>query len=349
MRQHLPRGNLRAPATASWTTLETARGRTRPLALLVPLALAGGLLAAPPSAAHPRPSSYVLPGDTIPGGAVFPEGITATRGTFYVSSTTDGTIFRGDVRRGTTEVFVEGPDDRSRTAIGLEVTRRGDRLVVAGGGTGTVSVYDTRTEDLVARYSNGLTAPSTFLNDVAFDREGNAYITDSRNPVLYRLSAEQVRSGGGSPERFVDFTGTAFEYLPAPNFNANGIAIPRNGDFAIVVQSSTGRLFRVDLDSKQVTQVDLGGATVTNGDGLELRGRTLYVVRNSNEVITEIRLNGRGTAGRVVDETTDESLAFPTTAVFAQGRLLLVNSQFDRRGENVTPDLPFTVSSLRVS
>ena len=321
--------------------------RVRSLALLLPLALTAPVLATAPATAAPRPTVYELPGGTIPGGAVFPEGITATRGTFYVSSTTDGTIFRGDVRRGTVEVFVEGPDDRSRTSIGLEVTRRGDRLVVAGGATGTVSVYDTRDGDLVERYRNGLTSDNTFLNDVAFDREGNAYITDSRNDVLYRLSAEQVRSGGGELEKFVDFTGTAFRYDPAA-FNANGIVISENGDLAIVVQSGTGKLFRVDLDSKEVSEVDLGGATVENGDGLELRGRTLYVVRNRDEVITEVRLNGQGTSGRVVDETTDESLAYPTTAVFAQGRLLVVNSQFDRRGAGLSPDLPFTVTSLRL-
>jgi Cu-Zn family superoxide dismutase len=48
----------------------------------------------------------------------------------------------------------------------------------------------------------------------------------------------------------------------------------------------------------------------------------------------------------VVSETTDSSFAFPTTIAYARNRLLVVNSQFNRREEG--PVLPFTVSSIRI-
>jgi Cu-Zn family superoxide dismutase len=47
-----------------------------------------------------------------------------------------------------------------------------------------------------------------------------------------------------------------------------------------------------------------------------------------------------------VSSTNDPSFIYPTTAVIARGRLLVVNSQFNNRGG--TPVLPFTVSSIRV-
>ena len=56
-----------------------------------------------------RPTRYVLPGETV-----FPEGIAFEQSTgyFYVSSTTDGTIFRGTLNQEMTEVFLPGLVDR---------------------------------------------------------------------------------------------------------------------------------------------------------------------------------------------------------------------------------------------
>ncbi len=317
------------------------------LALLLSLVLSAPLVATS-AAAEPRPDSYVLPGTNV-----FPEGITARGRTFYVTSTATGAVFRGDVKDQQVQTFLPGGQDGRTTAIGLEVSPDGDRLVVAGGATGLVFVYDTSSGELVARFSNGLTGrEQTFLNDVAFDRAGNAYVTDSVNDVLYRIPAAQVERGASGTQSlpvFVDFTGTAFGYVAG--FNANGIAVTPDGRYAVVIQSNTGELFRIDLTTRRVQQVDVGGADLTAGDGIELRGRTLYVVRNRLEQIAEVRLSGDLLRGRLVDATTyREETAFPTTAAFAAGRLLVVNSQFDQRdaqGRPTNPTNPFTVSSLK--
>ncbi len=312
--------------------------RARTLALL-PLVLAAPLLVPPLATAAPRPDAYLLPGEDV-----FPEGITARGRTFYVTSTTDGTVFRGDVKDATPEVFLPGGQDGRTTAIGLEVNRQGDRLVVAGGATGQVFVYDTSDGSLVARYDNGLA--TTFVNDVAFDREGNAYVTDSFAPRLYRIPAEHIEQGVTGTQPLPTFVDLSASVTYQPGFNANGIVVTPDGRYAVVVQSNTGLLFRVDLRAGTVQRIDLGGARVTAGDGLELRGRTLYVVRNALERIAEVRLSGDLTSGRVVGEITDPSFAFPTTAAIAAGRLLVVNSQFDQRRPGGDP-VAFTVSSVK--
>ena len=56
-----------------------------------------------------------------------------------------------------------------------------------------------------------------------------------------------------------------------------------------MVQSSTGKLFKVDADSGNSREIELN-RPVTNGDGLLLRGRTLYVVRNQDEQIDVVKL-----------------------------------------------------------
>jgi len=313
----------------------------RALLMLLPLAVAGAVaVPAPATTAAPLPTRYVLPGQDV-----FPEGVTAADGTFYVTSTTDGTVFRGRLSRVTTQVFLPGGQDGRTTAVGLEVTPDGSRLVVAGGGTGQVFVYDTSDGSLIARYSNGGAAGTTFLNDVAFDPAGNAYVTDSLSPVLYRIPAAQIASGTGASRAlrpFVQFTGTAFRY--APGFNANGIDVTADGRFALVVQSQTGRLFRIGLQDKSVRRVQLGSSVLKNGDGLELDGRTLYVVRNANGLIVKLRLAQDALSAVLLSNSSDPSLRYPTTAALARGRLLVVNSQFDERGGD--PEEPFTVSSL---
>ncbi|MDQ0284037.1 superoxide dismutase [Rhodococcoides fascians] len=283
----------------------------------------------------------------LPGTGVFPEGITAADDTFYVTSTSDGAVFRGTVGSPDVSVFLPGGADGRTGAAGIDVTDDDDRpdyLVIAGGATGKVWVYDANSGDLVATFTNGLGPDATFLNDVAIADNGDTFVTDSRSPALYRIPFDQIVAGTQDAplETFVSFDGTPFVY--GDGFNANGIVENDNETALIVVQSSTGNLYRIDKTSKEVTQVDLGGATLMNGDGMEMEDDTLYVVRNRDGLISKVDLDDDGRTGAVTGEITDASVAYPTTVAAVDDRLLVVNSQFDKRGGE--PVEPFTVSSV---
>lgn len=301
--------------------------------------------AAPVSAAKDAeaglPARYVLPGATV-----FPEGIAYDQraGVIFVSSTTDGTIFRGDLRDSVLTAFLPGRADGRTTAIGLGVDPLRERLYVAGGGTGKIFVYNSRTGALLAAFQGG-TPGATFVNDVAVAEDGAAYFTDSQSPVIYRVVADEA--GRFRLERWLDLRGTAVRYQPG--FNLNGIDVTPDGRYLFTVQSNTGQLFRVDTRTQAVAEVDLGGERLVNGDGLFLQGATLYAVQNQQGVIAEVKLQGFGPTarGRVVERRTDASLRYPTTLEGVRGRLLVVNSQFDRRGAGAAPELPFTVSVLK--
>jgi Cu-Zn family superoxide dismutase len=294
--------------------------------------------------ADPRPDLYLLPQD-----ARYPEGIAAENksGTFYVSSVADGSIYSGNVRDQQVESFLPGGEDGRTQAVGLALDD--GRLYVAGGETGTVFVYDTPDGDLIRSFSS---QDAGFLNDVTVDpRSGNAYVTDSFVPILWRVPAEEVTNSAtpGELEPWLDLTDTPIQYTAG--FNLNGIVATPNGRYLLTVQSNTGNLYRIDTQTKQVTQVDLGNETLLNPDGLVLKGRTLYVIRNQDELITEVSLNGRFTSGRIKGDTEAESLDFPTTGALVRGRLLIVNSQFDEGfldpNSPDEPEIPFTVSSIR--
>jgi hypothetical protein len=290
------------------------------------------------AATAPRPSTY-----TIPGNAVFPEGIAYQEGTdrFYVGSTTDGTIFRGKLPRRPMSSFLPGGADGRTTALGMKVGSP-ERLFIAGGGTGAVWVYDTKTRRLIRKFESGF-AGQQFLNDLVIAKSGDVFVTDSNRPVLYRIpAAAVVRSASpGALEAWLDFTSTTLVY--EAGFNLNGIVATQDGKYLVVVQSNTGKLFRIEIATKTVAPIDLAGQPVM-GDGLWLRGRTLFAVARPS--IVKIRLSGGLGSGEVISRTSPGSLAFPTTLAIARGRMLVVNSQFDKRAGS--PVLPFTVSSIEV-
>ncbi len=297
-------------------------------ALLAGLALGlGGALAAT--------ERYVLPGDNV-----FPEGIAAgSGGAFYVGSTTTGTIYRGTVGSPTIEPFLPGGTDGRTDVRGLKVDGRG-RLFLAGGGTGQIFVYDGATKGLLAKFATGLT-PS-FVNDVTIAPNGDAYFTDSNSPAIYRIAADVTAPGAFS--RWSDLAGTPIVY--GQGFNLNGIAASDDGKYLVTVQSNTGKLFRVDLATKAIAEIALGGQTVPAGDGLLLSGQTLWVMRNAAATLVTLQLAPDFGSATIVATTTDPDLAFPTTFARVGDRLLVVNSQLDKRTAGQPPVLPFTIVGL---
>lgn len=276
----------------------------------------------------------------LPGEQVYPEGVVyqQSSGDFFVSSTSSGEIFRGSVQEGggEAEVFLEGGQDERTSAIGLALDGEG-RLFVAGGDTGRMFVYDTGNGELVDSFQND--RQQTFVNDVAAVPSGDAYFTDSFSPVLYRLSASD---GGYEFEEWLDLTGKPIEYRDG--FNLNGIVSAGDGRYLIVTHSTTGQLFRIDTESKEVVEIDLGGSEVA-GDGMVLDGQTLHAV--TGDEITPVEMLEDYTTGMIGDSFSDPSFKSPTTIDKYDERLLVVNSQFDAR-ESGDPELPFTVSDVPI-
>ena len=127
----------------------------------------------------------------------------------------------------------------------------------------------------------------------------------------------------------------------AGEFNANGIVAASGWLF--IVQSNTGKLFRVSPRTGAAKAVDLGGASVTFGDGLELHGRTLYVVRNQLNQVDVFRLGALLATARLRGTITSPGLDVPTTVAFQAGRLWAVNARF---GTPVTPTTPYWITRL---
>lgn len=292
-------------------------------------AAAAAVLAAGAAGAAAPPSRYELPGRNS-----YPEGIAVHGDDYFVGATNGGAIFRGRLLEPRAHVFLPGGRHGRTVAVGMKVgTER--RLFVAGGPTGRVFVYSTVSRALLA----ALRTPGSggFLNDVAIGPNGDAFVTDSFRPKLYRVPASTT-----SIEEWLDFGGTPFLY--EGGFNANGIVVTPDRRHLLIVQSNTGRLFRITISTKRVREVRLAGGAL-HGDGMLLRGRTLWAVADG--AIVKVSLAADYLSGRIVSRTSHPSFRSPTTIAFGRGRLLVVNSQFDARTSG-KPELPFTVSSVLV-
>jgi sugar lactone lactonase YvrE len=275
------------------------------------------------------PSQY-----TIPGGDVFPEGVSLRPGTdqFFVSSTGTGTIYRGTLDKPRLKVFLEPGKNGRVVANGVRAGR--DHLVVAGSVTGYIFVYDYGGR-LVRRFATGA---GGLINDVTIAPDGDVYATDSTRGLLFRIPARAASKRTSATARLQPFM--RLGDTPIGTY-CNGL-VPAGDRYLVVVGLSTGVLGRVDLETKRVRVVE--GVRVPAGDGLARTGRTLYAV-NSATKVTQFKLSRDWLSGTAVGDITSPSFHFPTTVQVAGKRLLVVNSQFDKRGK--TPDLPFTVSAVR--
>ncbi|WP_430789661.1 SMP-30/gluconolactonase/LRE family protein [Actinoplanes sp. G11-F43] len=268
---------------------------------------------------------------TLPSGFQ-PEGIAIGDKPFaYFGSRVDGDIYRADLRTGAGSVLSEGPGTAS---LGLKI--HNNRLYVAGGAGGDARVIDLRTGRVLKSYQLRPAGPDTFINDVVITR-GAAWFTDSRGLVLFKVPLD---TRGAVTE--VPLTGD-IELQPGV-INANGISATPDGRGLLIVQSGTGFLFRV-TPSGVTSRVDLGDTLLTNGDGLWLRGRTLYVVQNRLNRIAEIKLNRSGTAGVLRGLTTDPSFDVPTTIAEYGKRFYLPNARFTT---TPTPETTYDAVSVPI-
>lgn len=297
------------------------------LSVVLSLTMAGALLVSTPVSAQ-APASGVFPARIALPNGWRPEGVAIDDVHFFVGSLANGAILKGDLITGSSSILVPGTTGAATT--GLEIDNRG-RIFACGAGGGTGTVYDARTGAKLAQYQFAAPGPGTFIND-AIATPDAVYFTDSRRPVLYVVP---LGPGGALPDpsavRTLPLSGGAAD-AGATN---NGIEVTPQGHL-LVVQSATGRLFDVDPGTGASVQVDLGGASLINGDGMIRRGSTLYVNQNRNNQVAVVQFDAGFTSGSVVRTITDPALDVPSTSALFGPFLYAVNARF------TTPPTPTT-------
>lgn len=284
---------------------------------------------------------------SVPAEIEYPEGITVdSEGWIYVSSAVDGAVARMnskgeavEIIAGANEILPAG-NEIFPAMLGKKIDELG-RLWIMGGLTGKIFVIDKATGDLLA--TRAVSGERKALNDAVIMADA-VYVTDTLQPILWKIARDGEEIG--EPEAWIDFTGTPLEY--GPGRNLNGVAADEDGKYLIVIQMDKGLLFRIDIASREVTPVDIGEETVTNGDGLVIDGQTMYLVRQAETEIVTLRFAPDFASAQVVSRFTDPALTWPATAVIAGDELLVVDTQFNRRASG-DPVKPFSVVAIPLS
>ena len=310
--------------------------------LTIPLvsALLVSALVAPASAA-PRAESIPIPDDFQPEGIAVGEG-----NTFFVGSLRDGDIYRGDLRSGEGALLVDFDAEDGRVSVGMRFDRARDWLVVAGGPTGHAWVYDPDDGTTVADLVLGPPG-TTFANDVAITKDA-LYFTDTFAPTIYEVPIGKHGTFGSA--RPITVTGPA---AATGGFGLNGIDSTHRGRL-LVNHTDLGILALVDPATGISTQVPLTGTALVPGtlDGLQLEGRTAWVVQNFANSVARVKLSPDLTSGRVLDVITSELFRVPTTLARHGCTLVLVNGRFDLGfpppfGPGAPPGTDFDVVQVR--
>jgi sugar lactone lactonase YvrE len=286
------------------------------------LALLMSLSPVAASAHHDRPDRIDLPDGWMP------EGITTDGRFLYSGSLADGALLRANPRTGNTRIIEEGR--QGRVAVGVDYDRRRDVLWVAGGGTNRIRAHDARTGRRLAVY-NFPSENARFINDLVVTRRA-VYATDSFNQELLVLRLGRGdRLPGPRAATTRALTGDLV-YVPGPDqFNLNGIV--KSGRRLLAVQSNKGLLFRINPFTGRTRTVNLGGGSpLSFGDGLEIDGDILYVVRNQLNEIAVVDLGRRLRRGEVVAHLTDDDFDIPTTVALLGDSLYAVNARFGTAG-----------------
>jgi sugar lactone lactonase YvrE len=236
---------------------------------------------------------------------LFPEGMVydPLHKRFYVSSTTRGSI--GIVTpAGTYRPFIT--DETLTRTTGLEVDKARQRLLVSNAPNGLGAYHlNSGARIFYADLAALLPGAPIFINDVALDPEGAAYVTNSQSPVIYKVD----RTGKAS----IFFQDDAFATAPG-GFGFNGIEYDERG-FLLVGFVSRNLVVKIPVlrpTDYAIVQLD---AALNRPDGLLLSkdGKQLAVVNNA----------GGSADGKVLSFISDDewqsgslSTSFSTGAVF---------------------------------
>jgi len=249
-----------------------------------------------------------------------------------------GAIYKGNLSTGKGAIL---SPPTGKPASGLSYDRRTDYLYAATGFgdlvTGSfsdqgVTVYDASNGDIIREitFGDGL---GIAINDCLVTRRG-VYCTDSFNPDLYKVVLEK---GGRLPLVPVVEKIPMPGFQMVPGFNANGLVGKFNGRQLVIVNISSGVLYRVDTASGQAFPIEIEGAEqlFVDGDGLYLDGRTLYIMQNFSDKIAVVQLSGDLSRGEFIKNIPGEGEINPlnvaTTIIGFGNSIYAINTNIVER------------------
>jgi sugar lactone lactonase YvrE len=272
---------------------------------------------APTAAAAPEVITFTKP-------ALYPEGLEydAKRNEFVVTSLHEGIV--GTVSDdGTYKVLAQDPNFVS--AIGTRIDAARDRLLVCNSDPGVsihtkketqgklagLGIFQLSTGKLIKYLDLGkIGGPGGhFCNDIALDSAGNAYVTDSFSPIIYKVDVDNNASVLLDNKRF-----------EGKGFNLNGIVV-KDG-YLVVAKDNDGVLFKVPLDHPEKFSEVKIKETFPGADGLLWApdGALVVIANGNTNKVFKLTSSDDWSSAQVVS-SVDTGNVFATTGVVRDGKI----------------------------
>lgn len=284
----------------------------------------------------------------------YPEGIAydSIANVYLVSSARLGNI--GKVTpAGVYSTVITDPTFRS--SYGIKVHPDGKRVFACVGDANYSKFSTPQTKKKMARLVgvdmatgkktddidlSNLVPGDHFPNDLTFDGQQNAYITDSFANVIYKVTP----------------SGKASVFAQGPMFKTEGVGL--NGivyhpsGHLIVVNGGTGSIYRIDLNEpRNITKVMIDQFFM-NGDGLLLTANDkLIVVQNGgSDKVYELTSTDNWSTAKVSASTLGaDRFTYPSTATKAKGKVWIMNAKFSELTDSTNvPSKIFAIQHARL-
>lgn len=284
----------------------------------------------------------------------YPEGIAydSNSDVYFVSSARLGSV--GKVSPGGTySSLINEPSFKS--TYGVKVHPDGKRLFVCVGDANYSKFTSPETRKKMARLVgidmatgkktddidlSKLVPGKHFANDLTFDSQQNAYVTDSFSNVIYKVTP------GGQASVFADSP-----MFKTEGIGLNGIVFHPSG-YLLTVSSGTGAIYKIDLSNpKKVTKVATEQFFM-NGDGLLLtENKKLVVVQNGgSDKIYELTSEDDWSSAKLSASTlVADRFTYPSTAAMAKDKVWIMNAKFSELTDSTSvPSKKFAIQHARL-
>jgi len=282
----------------------------------------------------------------------YPEGITYDKAAdvFYLTSVRKGIIGRV-TRQGNYTVLVN--DTTLQSSYGIKVHPDGKRLFVCNGDAkysrySTPETYkkkakllsfDIATGKKLSEVDLGALVPGKhFPNDLAFDDQGNAYITDSYAHTIYKVTPDGKSSVFSQHTLFV-----------TEGIGINGIVYHPDG-YLLVNSTNTGCLYKVPINNPTaVSKVKLEQYFL-GADGMVLNDAksVVMVVNGGNDKIYKLTSDdGWASAKMAATTLIADRFTYPTTATADKESIWVSNGKFtDLNDSTAFPASVFAIQKV---
>jgi len=279
----------------------------------------------------------------------YPEGVVfdKTANVFYVSSARLGTVGKVTKEGKYTELY---SDKSLKSTYGLKLHPDEKRLFLCAGDANYSKFSTPDTKKKMARLisidvKSGKKLSDTdlsqlipgehFPNDLAFDKNGNVYITDSYADAVYKVDSSDKAS-----------VFSKSELLKSAGVGPNGIVFHQQG-FLIVANNGSGSLIKIEIQNPEKgTKVKID-QFFPGADGLILNDEsTLTLVQNGGvNKIFKIKTSDNWNSAQVMESTSiEDRFAFPSTAAIAGNETWVMNANFSELSEgNNVPSKKFSL------